>query len=240
MFTYMLHELSRAYAPRVEDVLCIGMGVGIVPMQFAREGARVDVVEINAAVVPVAERFFNFEPDKLNVIVGDGRYFVNSTEKKYDAVVLDAFLGDSSPSHLMTREAFAAMRRVLKPEGVLVINSFGENDVATDFFGASLEKTLRAVFGNVRTHLSGNGNVFFVATDQAEWKVRVQPNFDAMHPVVRHSARQAFEGLRQGDPKYGIVLTDDFNPVDFYDAHSRESIRRNLAMSMMQRGEREE
>ena len=240
MFTFMLHDLAAAYAPRVDDVLCIGMGVGIVPMQFAREGAKVDVVEINPAVVPVAEQFFDFDSKKLNVIVGDGRYVVNSSAKKYDAVVLDAFLGDSSPSHLMTREAFAAMRRVLRPDGVLVINSFGENDVAKDFFGASLEKTLRAVFRNVRTHLSGNGNVFLVATDQAEFTVRRQPNFDAMHPIVRHSARQAYEGIRTPDAKHGIVLTDDFNPVDFYDAANRESIRRNLAQSMAQKPAREE
>ena len=37
------------------------MGVGIVPMQFANEGAKVDAVEINPAVVPVAEEFFDFD-----------------------------------------------------------------------------------------------------------------------------------------------------------------------------------
>src|SRR5262249_50647107 len=50
MFTYMLHGLAQAYSPRLDDVLCIGLGVGIVPMEFARDGAKVDVVEINPAV----------------------------------------------------------------------------------------------------------------------------------------------------------------------------------------------
>ena len=40
---------------------------------------------------------------------GEDGHFLGSTEE-YDAVILDAFLGDSSPSHLMTQEAFAAMR----------------------------------------------------------------------------------------------------------------------------------
>jgi 2-polyprenyl-3-methyl-5-hydroxy-6-metoxy-1,4-benzoquinol methylase len=44
------------------DVLCIGLGVGIVPMQFANQGARVDVVEINPAVVPLAQRHFDLNP----------------------------------------------------------------------------------------------------------------------------------------------------------------------------------
>ena len=60
-------------------------------------------------------------------------------------MVLDAFLGDSSPSHLMSREAFTAMRRCLKPGGTLVINSFGELDAFNFFFTGSLDKTLKSV-----------------------------------------------------------------------------------------------
>src|SRR5207247_10717370 len=146
MFTYMLHGLARAYAPHVDDVLCIGLGIGIVPREFARDGARVDVVEINPAAVPVAVKFFDFEPEKVHLTIGDGRYYLNRCVKQYDAIILDAFLGDSCPSHLMTVEAFRSMRRSLRPEGVLVINTFAEVDGGRDFFGASLYKTLTNVF----------------------------------------------------------------------------------------------
>ena len=114
-FTYVLAGLARAYTTNIHDVLCIGLGVGIVPMEFARAGARVDVVEINPAVVPVAVRFFDLQTNRLNLTIDDGRHFLNRCRKQYDVVVLDAFLGDSSPSHLMTREAFASIRRVLRP-----------------------------------------------------------------------------------------------------------------------------
>lgn len=236
LFTYGLHGLAGVYTAQVKDVLCIGMGVGIVPMQFAREGARVDVVEINDAIAGVAKAHFDLEPEKLNLTIGDGRQFVNAAAaSQYDAVILDAFLGDSSPSHLMTREAFTAMRRVLRPEGVLVINSFGEFDAGKDYFAASLHKTLQAVFGSVRIHASGNGNVFFVATPAPALKQHRQMDFAAMHPTVREQAREALEGIRDTDPKSGIVLTDDFNPVEFYDARNREQFRRQLAFSMRPR-----
>jgi len=124
-FTYALSGLARAYTTNVNDVLCIGLGVGIVPMDFARRGARVDVVEINPAVVPVAVRFFGLETNRFNLTLDDGRHFLNRCRKQYDAVILDAFLGDSSPSHLLTHEAFASIQRVLRPGGTLVINSFG-------------------------------------------------------------------------------------------------------------------
>ena len=50
------------------------------------------------------------EPPKL----GDGRHFLNRAPRQYDVVILDAFIGDSFPSHLMTRETFAAVKQVLR------------------------------------------------------------------------------------------------------------------------------
>ena len=212
------HDFAQTYTREIKDVLCIGMGVGIVPMQFARAGARVDVVEINGAVVDVARAHFDLEPKKLNLTIGDGRQFVNAATKQYDAVILDAFLGDSSPSHLMTREAFTAMRRVLRPEGVLVINSFGDFEAGKDFFTSSLDQTLKSVFGAVRIHASGNGNVFFLATPAKSLTAHREMNFDAMHPTVRQQARDALAGVQTVNAASGIVLTDDFNPVEFHDA----------------------
>jgi predicted membrane-bound spermidine synthase len=136
LFTHMLHDLAVAYSPEVKRVLCIGMGVGIVPMQFAREGRDVDVIEINEAIVPLAESYFDFDASLLNLNIGDGRHFVHTLpDGEYNAVILDAFLGDSSPSHLMTREAFADIQRVMKPDGVLVINSFGSFEPKKDSVG---------------------------------------------------------------------------------------------------------
>lgn len=232
MFTHMLHGLARAYTRQIDDVFCIGLGVGIVPMQFARAGARVEVAEINPAVVPVAEKFFDCDTTKLRLAIADGREFLNRSTNRYDVIVLDAFLGDSSPSHLMTREAFGAMRRHLKPGGTLVMNCFGDVSGKEDFFIASLDKTLRTVFRSVRIHASGNGNVFFVATDEPEFKVWHAPDFEPIHPAVRETVKRGFAGILQADPAHGRVLTDDFNPVDYYDASNRERIRRVLAASM--------
>jgi spermidine synthase len=228
MFTYMLHGLATVYAPKVERVLCIGMGVGIVPMEFYRDGSKVDVVEINPAVLPVAERFFDFDRSKVNVIIADGREYLRLAATNYDALVLDAFLGDSCPSHLMTRESFTAMRRVLKPDGVLVINTFAEYEGERSFFGASLRKTLAGVFPSVRIHAGWNGNTFFVAS--------ARTNLSFLHPAPMERVYQGSKGLvedaysriRDADPEAGIVLTDDFNPVEFYDAPNRERTRRSL------------
>lgn len=232
MFTYALHSLARAYAPKIEDVLCIGMGIGLVPMDFARDGARVEVVEINPAIVPVAQKYFDLDPSKFTLQLGDGRHFLNETTNRYDVVVLDAFLGDSSPSHLMTREAFEAVRRVLRPDGVLVINAFADPDPGDDFFAASLSKTLAAVFPSVRIHRGSSGNTLFVGSLRTNAEPLREPDYAAMHPAVTEQVRDAFRTLRETDPAHGRVLTDDFNPVEFFDAKNREETRRRLALNM--------
>jgi spermidine synthase len=232
MFTYMLAGLARGYAPRLDTALCIGMGVGIAPMDLARSGVKVDVVEINPGVVPLAEKFFDFDRRQLSLTIGDGREFLNRGTNRYDAIVLDAFLGDSSPSHLMTREAFTAMKDRLAPGGVLVINSFGESDPRNDFFTASLDVTLKAVFAQVRIHASGNGNVFFVAGDVAELERHREPDIEPMHPAVQSGVRLAFARTITPTPSHGLVLTDDFNPVEYHDAANREALRKNLAFHM--------
>src|SRR5262249_32769834 len=71
-FTYLLSGLARAYVTNVDDVLCIGLGVGIVPMDFATHGAHVDVAEINPAIVPVGARFFGLDANKLHITIDDG------------------------------------------------------------------------------------------------------------------------------------------------------------------------
>lgn len=231
-FTYMLSGLARAYTTNVSDVLCIGLGIGIVPMEFATEGANVDVVEINPAVIPVAVSYFDFRPDKMKIHIDDGRHYLNRCEKKYDAVVLDAFLGDSSPAHLFTKEAFSSIRRVLRPGGALVINSFGSMQEGKDYFAGSLYRTLKDVFRSVRLFTSGDGGFFFAATDRASTEFVRRPDVNHVHPEVRQEAERTYAGAIDTLPEGGRILTDDYNPAEYYDAVNREEFRRRMAAAV--------
>jgi spermidine synthase len=232
MFTWMLEDLARAYVPRLDDVLCIGMGIGIVPRDLAAAGTRVDIVEINPAVVDVARRWFGLDTGAFALTIGDGRWFLNRTTRKYDAVILDAFVGDGSPSHLMSREAFEAVRGVLKPDGALVINTFVDFDSPGGYMGASLYKTLAVVFPSVVAHGVRNSNTLFVASLRTPLTVLNPPDIARVHPDAAAEVKAAFARQWAPDLSRGIVLTDDYNPVEYYDAANREKMRRLLAMSM--------
>ena len=233
-YTCMLHGLAHAYTTNLDSALCIGLGVGILPMQLANEGVKVDVVEINPAVVPLAQKYFDLQPERLHIVIDDGRHFLNGCQPRYDAILLDAFLGDSMPSHLMTREAFAAMRQVLHPGGTLVINSAGSLVPGRDFLTASVEKTLRAVFQGVRVHASQLpfDNIYFVASDRPELAFIRPPDVSGVHPMLRQTVEEIYATRVATDSHHGRVLTDDFNPVEFYDAANRERWRRSLAIKM--------
>jgi spermidine synthase len=229
MFTYGLYHLSRSYTPELRHALCIGMGVGIVPRLLAADGLKVDVVEINSAVVPLAQRWFHFDPAAVNLIIDDARHFVRVATNRYDTIQLDAFLGDSSPSHLMTREAFSEMQRLLTPGGTVVINSFAYFEEGRDFFGTSLYRTLDAVFTNVVVHASPYGNTLFVASNRDPLEFRAPESLADVHPACRGELETALAAPRPVDASRGIVLTDDYNPVEYFDAPNRERTRRLLA-----------
>lgn len=227
-FTYMLSGLARAYTAEIRDVLCIGLGIGIVPMDFAAQGSRVDVVEINPAIVPIAEKFFDLDPSQMTITIDDGRHFLNRCPTQYDVVVLDAFLGDSSPSQLLTREAFQAIHRVLRPGGTLVINAFAHLEPDRDFFATSLHATLQSVFTGIRIH-NGDDQLFIVATNRPEPEFIHAPNLSKVPGFMRDSVAATYQNRITLAADRGLVLTDDYNPVEYYDARNREETRRQLA-----------
>lgn len=252
LFTELLHGLSKAYVSDMESALCIGMGTGIVPMMLVRDGVKVDVVEINPGVIPLAKEWFEFKPEALRRLeIGDGRYFLNRSQEQYDAIVLDAFLGDSSPSHLMTVEAFRAMKNRLQPTGVIVMNTFGRDletsgeveptalvfDRPDDFYTASLHDTLKTVFPHVRIHGSGNGNVFFVAS-KSSLNAHRPPAFELAHnslqenPNLTRRPQTAWDRVWRVMDGIGIVMTDDYNPIEYHDAAHRESTRKGLVAGL--------
>lgn len=116
-----------------ERILVIGLGGGSLPrlMQKLFPSARIDSVEIDPAVIEVAEKYFDFEarPDD-NVIARDGRVYVRRAllrGQTYDFILLDAFTGDYIPEHMMTREYLEECKKLLSENGVLVANTFSSS-----------------------------------------------------------------------------------------------------------------
>ena len=161
----------------------------------------------------------------------EGRRFLHRSSRRYDVIILDTFSGDSSPSHLMTREAFGDARERLKPDGVLVINTFGDPRPGLDFLAGSLRRTLAAVFRSVRVHSIGTGNMFFVASD-GDLARRRDPDLAAVPAICSEDVSLALASEIDLASASGTVLTDTHNPVEVHDAKVREALRRHFAARM--------
>ena len=119
--------------PDARRLLAIGGGGFAFPKLVAANhpGVRTDVVEIDPMVVSIARRWFYLDEatalaragsGDLQVICDDGRRFLEREPGPYDAVVLDAFVGERPVRSLATVEALRLVRRALAPGGLCLMN----------------------------------------------------------------------------------------------------------------------
>ena len=234
-YSYYLQFISYILAPAGKSCLVIGLGLGIIPNWFERQGIHCDVVDINPSIVKVARKYFGFR-GKGDVHIEDARYFLNTTRHHYDYIVLDVFNGDITPAHLLSVEALKLIRNRMTSQGVLAVNLIGSTRKQT-FMTASVIRTLKAAFDQVEVFpvfdearsKDGVGNLAIMAyrgnprplsLDRS--KIHASSNYINM--VLSKLGNQIH--FPSGTP--AIVLTDDYNPIDFFDSWLRETVRRNI------------
>jgi spermidine synthase len=145
-------HMPLIFTPGARRVLFVGLGGGTTPKRYYEDYRQVtiDVVEIDPAVVAVAREFFDVPDDaRLRLFAQDGRLFVTRSTQRYDIIILDAYLIDTIPFHLATREFFEAVRAHLTPSGVLASNIIGALEGPRSGFFRAVYKTLAEVFPSV-------------------------------------------------------------------------------------------
>ena len=198
-------ELAAFYRPRARTALLIGLGGGLHARSLACHGITVHAVDIEPAIIPLARKYFGFTGEAT---VADGREFLDRTDRRFDAIVLDVFQGGSVPKQLYTKEAFARMRQCLTNDGVLAVHLVSHpRHPAT----AAVAHTLRAAFPHMVALQSGLGNelqhiYFLAARSPLELTSRQRLKLDAF----------GFTGdeFFTPDRKTGPLLTDDRTNLD--------------------------
>ncbi|WP_405067752.1 fused MFS/spermidine synthase [Kribbella sp. NBC_01510] len=195
------------------DALHVGGGGLTMPryLTATRPDSKNQVYEIDGAVVELDKKELGVRtgPD-LSVTVRDGRLGVRdeATDSK-DLVIMDAFSGLSVPWHLTTRELVADVKRVLRPDGVYLVNVI---DHGKALFANSEVKTLQAEFAYVAViattdEFAGRtgGNFVLVGSDRP---IDVRAIEAGVGPDME--VRDQLTDFVGDAP----VLTDDYAPVD--------------------------
>ncbi|MDW6005019.1 spermidine synthase [Vibrio mangrovi] len=209
--------------PQPQKILLIGLGGASIPNVLSEvyPQAKMDVVELDQAVVDVARDYFRFrQTDNISVTVADGRVFVKRAgmqKKHYDFIILDAFTGDYIPEHLMTSEFLQEVKKLMTDDGVLVANTWGSSRLY-DYESA----TYRYVFGrffNFKVTPEG-GNRIIIASKQklpskSVLQQRAQPLVDklARYNVLINRYPSLMSTQEDWDTSVR-PLTDQYSPAN--------------------------
>jgi spermidine synthase len=95
----------------------------------------------------------SFEDPKAEVVIGDGRAFLENTDRTFDVVICDItdFLDHGPATRLYTREFYELIARRLNPGGVLIVQAL-ETSVCDWEEHAMLVRTIGSAFPVVRSY----------------------------------------------------------------------------------------
>ena len=161
--------IGLALCEEPRRILVVGLGGGSLP-RFLHQyypRAAIDAVDIDPDVVHVSKQYFGFrEDERLRAHVADGRAYIEQVATPYDLIFLDAFGATNVPAHMTTREFLGAVRRALRPDGVVVGNIWsGAYNVLYD----AMVRTYQEVFDTVAIlPVGGTGNRIVLALPRKE------------------------------------------------------------------------
>lgn len=157
--------------PDPKDILLIGGGIGSSLSEIYKYNPEtVHYVELDSLLIETGREIlpaqFLVPLGKTALIHGDGRYFVEETDKNFDCILL----GLPEPYNLQinrffTEEFFKGAKTKLKPGGIIsfvITSSEGYLNEEQARLIRSLKKTLESVFAHVAV-LPGNTNVFLAS-----------------------------------------------------------------------------
>jgi spermidine synthase len=221
VFEYTQMMLGALYLqPNPRDVLIIGLGGGTLPRTLEKllPQAQIDVVEIDPAVVRVAQQYFSFQADeRVRVTVEDGRAYVRrmlrTSSKRYQLIMLDAYEREYIPEHMLTREFLSEVRSLLTPDGIVAANTFSSSRL---YQNESV--TYRSVFGPFY-NLKSSNRVILAAHGPLPPREQATSNshgFDSAFRKFGFSAQSVlalFSTRVDWNPK-ARVLTDQYSPAN--------------------------
>jgi spermidine synthase len=121
------------FLPAPSAIAMVGLGGGSLAKFCHRHlpASRIDVVEINPAVIALRDQFgVPPETARFRIIQADGAVFMRDPPQRYGVIMLDAFGPGGLPPEVATQRFYDDCHDSLAPGGVLVANF---HSAAADF-----------------------------------------------------------------------------------------------------------
>ena len=223
---------AALFHPSPQRVLSLGLGAGAVNRLITKlyPESLLVTVEIDPMILKVAVKHTGFaESGNNRVVIRDARVFLRQDKRKWDWIILDAFVKHSQiPPHLTTLEFYHLVSQRLTENGIMVSNLHS----GTRLFDSHVA-TLRKAFPQVLFFdVTNAGNVIALCVNYAAPRLlSVMYNLDAKSLPdvgafgVDFAAIQA-SVIASDAPRLNRpaeILIDDFAPVEFLDLQKSEA-----------------
>jgi len=196
-------------------ILIVGNAGGTIARAYGRlyPGIAIDGVELDPAVTEAGRRYLGLgDNPRLRVITGDGRPYLEGTDRRYDLILLDAYRQPYVPFYLATKEFFQLARDRLAPGGAIALNVAAVP--GDDRLADALESTVRAAFPQAWRWQPLRFNELLLGFDRPVGRGTLDSRVGGVPaeaaPLVslfRRDVRQVAPGSE--------VLTDDRAPVEW-------------------------
>jgi len=209
---------AGSVAPSPDDALIVGLAGGTAARQLtvAYPGIEVVGVELDPRVVAVGREYFALDQPGIEVAAADGRYYLQTTDRRFGLIGVDAYRQPYIPFHLTTVEFFREAVDHLSPGGVVVVN-VGRTD--TDYrLVEALGVTMAAVFPHViAIDVERYDNTMLIGSLVPLSPEALTANAERL-PVGAITREVADVALATGNIRTyrpgGVAFTDDHAPVE--------------------------
>jgi spermidine synthase len=224
-YTQSMVAAALAYPAELKDMMIIGLGGGRTSWYLHKSVPDLNytAVELDPEVARLAGKYFGVQPEPgFDLEINDGRVWLAKTDRKFDAILVDAYRGPFVPFHLLTTEFYKLVAEHLEPGGVAV-----QNVEPTTMLFDSAVATIRSAFEHL-VFLEGAGNIVIVAYNGPE-KTDAEIAALAKERQAKYAFRYDLPRLiadRRFDPRWderAKALTDDFAPVEYLKAIERHN-----------------
>jgi spermidine synthase len=200
-------------APR--SVAILGNGAGTTVRAYGRyfPGTAIDGVEIDPELTELGRRWFGLrDRPGLRVIHDDARPFLRRTDRRYDAIFVDAYRQPYIPFYLTTKEFFRLVRERLQPGGTVIVNA--GHPKGSEDLERVLAAGLRSSFPRVAAYDITELSTLLVAGDTQPAPQRIRAAVPRVHAELRPLFFETAAGL--GPAARGSrAYTDDRAPVEW-------------------------
>lgn len=213
------YHLFDTLMPEAKNMLMLWWSAYSFPKSFldTYPNKNLDVVEIDEMATQIARKHFRLVDDeRLTIYHQDARVYINSSEKKYDAILWDAFGSYLSiPYQLTTLEVAQKKYDMLENNWIVILNVIASIEWEKAKFLEAEYKTYKQVFPEVfilpvrdQFDSSRVQNIILIAAKNPESLNYVTKNDEH----IAYISRKRFLNI----PTETKILTDDFAPVDYY------------------------